>query len=85
MTQIFQSPGSRSDDVVVTTVDEEIRREALRQVDSIDCDDDHWRIEPLPTFLDSDSDDGAADGAGSGESGGAAGLETTEVANRHNN
>ncbi len=52
MTSIFQSPGPASDDLVVTAVEEEIRQEALRQVESVDCDDDQWRMEPLPTFSD---------------------------------
>ncbi len=78
MTSTFQGPGSTSDDLVVATVEEEIRLEALRLVESIDCDDDHWRIEPLPTFSDDEFDQGH-------ESGVAAGLETAEEGNRHNN
>lgn len=30
--------------------DDRIRREALRQIESVDLDDDDWRIEPLPEF-----------------------------------
>lgn len=78
MASIFQGPGPTSDDLVVTKVDEEIRQEALRLVESIDCDDDDWRIEPLPTFSDDES--------GDSESGGAiGGFETAEEANRRNN
>ena len=80
MTSIFQGPGPTSDDLVVTTVEEEIRQEALRQVESIDCDDDDWRIEPLPTFPEADFDDGESDAAEV-----LAGFETVEEANRHNN
>lgn len=78
MTSIFQSPGPASDDLVVTTVDEEIRREALRLVESIDCDDDDWRIELLPTFSDAESGDDTAGAA-------VVGLQTSEEANRRNN
>ncbi|MDH4279921.1 MAG: hypothetical protein OEW83_17765 [Acidimicrobiia bacterium] len=78
MTSIFQGPGPTSDDLVVTTVDEEIRQEALRQIESIDYDDDDWRIEPLPTFTDDESGDRE-----SGEALG--GFETAEEANRRNN
>jgi len=80
MTSIFQGPGPTSDDLVVTTVDEEIRQEALRQVKSIDCDDDDWRIEPLPTFSDAEFDVSETDAAEV-----LAGFETAEEANRHNN
>ncbi len=34
----------------VRSADEQIRREALRQIDSIDLDNDEWRIAPLPPF-----------------------------------
>lgn len=78
MTSIYQGPGPASDDLVVTTVDEEIREEALRQIESIDCDDDNWRIEPLPTFSDVELDDGDSDRV-------PVILETVEEANRRNN
>ena len=81
MTSIFQGPGPTSDDLVVKTVDEEIRQEALRQVESIDCDDDHWRIEPLPSFSDPEFDDANESEAGQV----VPGFETAEEANRHNN
>ena len=84
MTEIFQGPGSTSDDLVVTTVEEEIRREALRQVESIDYDDDHWRIEPLPTFP-AAGDDEPDDGRSGATASTASNLETKEEANRHNN
>lgn len=80
MTSIYQGPGSTSDDLVVTTVDEEIRQEALRQIESIDYDDDNWRIEPLPTFSDPNSDAGASEPAEA-----MPGFETAEEANRHSN
>ena len=83
MTSIFQGPGPTSDDLVVTTVEEEIRQEALRQIESIDCDDDDWRIEPLPTFVDPDSGDVDGFDGDPGES--ATRLETAEQANRRNN
>jgi hypothetical protein len=50
MTETEQGPDKASGDSAVVAVDEEIRREALRQLESIDCDDDDWRIEPLPSF-----------------------------------
>jgi len=50
MTEIEQGPASSSGDAVLTAVDEKINREVLRQLHSIDCDDDDWRIEPLPSF-----------------------------------
>jgi hypothetical protein len=50
MPETHFGPESTSGDSVVTAVDEEIRLETLRQLDSIDSDDDDWRIKPLPTF-----------------------------------
>lgn len=35
-------------DPVVRSVDRRIRREAIRQLDSIDLDDDDDRVDPLP-------------------------------------
>ncbi len=35
-------------DPVVQNVERRILREALRQVESINTEDDNWRIEPLP-------------------------------------
>jgi len=86
MTSIFQGPGPTSDDLVVSTVDEEIRREALRQVESIDCDDDDWRIEPLPRFFEANPGSGDGDESDGDEPGEAGAVfETAEEANRHNN
>ncbi|MEL6983324.1 MAG: hypothetical protein AAFO29_12940 [Actinomycetota bacterium] len=35
-------------DPVVRSVDRRVRREAIRQLDSIDLDDDDDRVDPLP-------------------------------------
>lgn len=35
---------------VPRAAEERIRREALRQLDTVDIDDDDSRMEPLPTF-----------------------------------
>lgn len=35
-------------DPVVRSVDKRIKREAIRQLDSVDLDDDEDRIDPLP-------------------------------------
>ena len=50
MTATHHGPGNTSGDSVVDAVDEQIRLEALRQLESINCDDDDWRIDPLPPF-----------------------------------
>ncbi len=39
-------------DPVVRSVDRRVRREALRQLDSIDLDDDDDRVDPLPPLGD---------------------------------
>ena len=78
MTSIFQGPGPAPDDLVVSTVNDEVRQEALRQIESIDYDDENWRIEPLPTFSVAEMDNGEADEA-------PVIFETAEEANRRNN
>ncbi len=42
------SSAGASTDHVVRTVERRILLDALRQVESINTDDDNWRIEPLP-------------------------------------
>ena len=88
MSEMVHGPGSTSDDLVVSTVEDEILREALRQVESIDCDDEHWRIDPLPSFATVDGDAGDGDGANDGDGDGVDGvplIESVEQQNRHNN
>lgn len=38
-------------DPVVLATDQRVRREALRQLDSVDIEDDDARMEPLPTLV----------------------------------
>ncbi len=45
-----RSGSSKGADAVHEVVDDLILREALRQLDSIDCDHDNWRIDPLPRY-----------------------------------
>ena len=85
VTEIYQGPGPASDDLVVATVEEEIRREALRVVDSIDPDDEHWRVEPLPEFIDVAGGEGLDGDPSDGSAEVASAFETSEEANRHNN
>ena len=42
-------------DPVVRSVERRIRREAIRQLDSVDLDDDDDRVEPLPPLAPSDT------------------------------
>lgn len=44
-------------DPVVRSVERRIRREAIRQLDSVDLDDDDDRIDPLPPLVASDVTD----------------------------
>lgn len=44
-------------DPVVRSVDRRIRKEAIRQLDSIDLDDDDDRIDPLPSLTSAEADD----------------------------
>ena len=43
-------PLGHSDDPVMEAANEAVRLEILRQLHSINTDDDDWRIDPLPTF-----------------------------------